>query len=80
MRRLQTVKLLAFNDLGQKPATDYASDRLETLIDARDELCLPTIVTMNQPPEKVSEKYPRQMSRLSRNIVLHVLGPDGRKR
>ncbi len=57
------VQLLVLDDLGTEKLTEWARERLETLIDHRYVNCLPTIITTNRP---LSELTPRICSRIQR--------------
>lgn len=78
LTKLQKVRFLVIDDLGIRRPSDYVSDRYEAIINTRYANGLPTIITTNRTPEQLSEVYERQMSRLSENITMEVLGPDMR--
>ena len=79
LKTLQRRPLLVIDDMGVRKPSDYVIDRYEAIINARWESSLPTVITTNRTPEQLSEIYERQMSRLSSNIDVQVLGPDGRR-
>lgn len=76
---LQRRRFLVVDDLGIRRPSDYVSDRYEAIINARYAHGLPTILTSNRTPEQLSAAYERQMSRLSGNWALKVVGPDMRQ-
>ena len=47
LRKVNTAKLLILDDLGSERNTDYATERIYNIIDARYRACKPLIVTTN---------------------------------
>lgn len=59
--------LLVLDDLGAENATDWASEQLYRVIDARYDAKAPTIVTSNQMPSRIDQRI---LSRLKSGLVV----------
>ena len=55
MLQLKTVKLLVLDDLGADKMTEFDRGIIHSIIDSRINYCLPTIITTNVPPDKMSD-------------------------
>lgn len=63
--RLQNVEVLFIDDLGTEKSTDRMTQQLGTIIDSRLSNLLPTVITSNLHPTKLSESFgERTASRL----------------
>jgi DNA replication protein DnaC len=78
--RLCRAPLLLLDDIGAEKGSEWVSERLYELVDARYEARLPIICTSNRKPEKLAEVVgERVASRLHEMCeVLPVLGGDRR--
>ena len=47
LQTYKTVPLLVIDDMGKEPPTDWAISTVYSIVNARYEACLPTIVTTN---------------------------------
>ncbi len=63
----QTGGLLVLDDLGAENSTDWASEQLYRVIDARYDAKAPTIVTSNQMPARIDQRI---LSRLKSGLVV----------
>lgn len=68
--------LLVFDDYGTEKATDWASEQLYRVLDSRYDLRLPTIITTNQPVNRIDGRI---ISRFSEGLVV-CRGKDIRRR
>ena len=68
--------LLVFDDLGAENQTDWASEQLYRVLDARYDLRLPTIITTNQPLSRIDGRI---ASRLREGLIV-CKGKDIRAR
>lgn len=66
--------LIVFDDLGAENSTDWAAEQLYRVLDARYDAKAPTIITSNQPAERLD---PRILSRYRAGLVM-CLGKDRR--
>lgn len=83
VRTLRKSKgLLVLDDLGREKATDWTSEMVYTLVNARYESLLPTCATTNlTPDELVANGYWPAVSRLAEDgALVRVDGPDARIR
>jgi len=78
--RLCGTRLLMLDDIGAQKGSEWVSERLYEIIDARYEAMLPMICTTNRKPEKLAEDVgERVASRLMEMCdVIPVLGGDRR--
>lgn len=67
LENYRRMGLLVFDDLGAENATDWASEQLYRVIDARYDAKAPTIVTSNQPPARIDQRI---LSRLRSGLVV----------
>lgn len=79
--RLCRTRLLMLDDIGAQKGSEWVSERLYEIIDARYEARLPMICTTNRRPDKLAEVAgDRVASRLKEMCeVLPVLGGDRRR-
>lgn len=81
VRTLRKSKgLVVLDDLGREKATDWTSEMVYTLVNARYEAMLPTCATTNlTPDELVGNGYWPAVSRLAEDgALVRVDGPDAR--
>ena len=67
--------LLVLDDLGAENTTDWASEQLYRVLDSRCDEELPTIITTNQPPDRIDG---RLLSRYAEGLVV-CAGKDLRR-
>jgi len=77
---IQRVRFLCIDDMGIRRPSDYVTDRYEAIINNRYTRSIPTTITTNRSVEDLSAVYERQMSRLSVNVDIEVIGPDMRRK
>lgn len=73
---------LLLDDVGAEKQTEWAAEKLDTLVDMRWASALPTIVTSNFPPEMLASHVgDRAWSRLTGtgSLVMRLTGPDLRR-
>jgi len=83
VRKLRSHKgLVVLDDLGREKASDWTSEMVYTLVNARYESLLPTVATTNlTPDELVANGYWPALSRLAEDgELVRVEGPDHRTR
>jgi len=84
LRRLESCKVVIFDDLGAERGTDYALERVFDIVDSRDRSNLPMIVTTNltlkEMHEEVRERQARIYDRILGNCFpVQWTGPSWRK-
>lgn len=83
VRTLRASKgLVILDDLGREKATDWTSEMVYTLVNARYEALLPTVATTNlTPDELVANGYWPAVSRLAEDgALVRIEAPDARIR
>lgn len=80
--RAACIYWLVFDDLGAGSWTEWARERVESLIQERADACLPTFVTSNLTLNDIVKvaNLPRLASRLAAFLPVHFGGPDRRPR
>jgi DNA replication protein DnaC len=78
MRRAKTCRVLAIDDLGAEKASEWVSERLFAIIDARYGDRLPTLATSNLNPDQLEQQIgERTMQRLlERGQIFVIDGPN----
>jgi DNA replication protein DnaC len=71
----QMRRLLVLDELGVQKATEFADEQLYRVLDARYDMQLPTIITTNQPKDRIDERI---RSRYASGLVV-VKAPDHRR-
>lgn len=74
--QLRSIQVLVLDDWGTERATDWASETLFTVLDARYLNRLPTVVTTNLPLPKLAAKGDRLASRLMDRDLSQVVVLD----
>ncbi len=83
VNKMRTVDVLILDDFGKQRDTDFAQERLATIIDARHAARLITIITTNMTIDELGVWDPATASRLldrSMSIQVPMHGPDFRRR
>lgn len=83
VRTLRSCKgLVVLDDLGREKASDWTSEMVYTLVNARYESLLPTIATTNlTPDELIANGYWPAVSRLAEDgALVRIEAPDARIR
>lgn len=71
----QMRRLVVFDELGVEKNTEWANEQLYRVLDARYDNELPTIITTNQPSERIDERI---RSRFASGLVV-LTGKDQRR-
>jgi hypothetical protein len=71
-------KLLILDDLGTEKLTDWAAEKLDTLIDHRYIKGLPLVVTTNVPAAQLSPRIASRLQDRRLGRVVTLSGPDYR--
>jgi DNA replication protein DnaC len=71
----QMRRLVVFDELGVEKATEFTGEQLYRVLDARYDNELPTIITTNQPPDRIDERI---RSRFASGLVV-LTGKDQRR-
>ena len=82
VNKMRTVEVLILDDLGKQRNTDFAAERLATIIDSRHSARLLTIVTTNLNRDELGIWDPATASRLmdrAMSVVVPMYGPDYRR-
>lgn len=78
LRFFCNVPLLVLDDLGVEKSSDFAREKLNTIIDYRYNQCLPLVVTLNVPIDKIpGDSEHRIASRLQRFPEGRVVALEG---
>jgi DNA replication protein DnaC len=79
---LVDADLVVLDDLGREKPTDWATERLYVLINARYNACRPTVVTSNFTPNELANRgYEPHMSRLAEDgHFVRIEATDYRRR
>ena len=75
-KKAKDCSLLILDDLGVEKSTEWAVDKLDTLINHRWLLEKPTVFTTNLAPAQLS---PRVSSRIREGVTVTLEGPDYRR-
>ena len=75
---VRTVDVLALDDFGTQSDTDWAREKLYSLINHRLNNSLPTIITSNWHLREFDRYHPRIASRLRTAVHVHIAAPDAR--
>ena len=83
--RLNSAKLVIFDDLGAERNTDYALEKIYNIIDSRYQRELPIIFTTNltitEMKNETDNRYKRIYDRVFENIYpMQFTGPSWRKK
>lgn len=79
--RVKRASILLLDDLGAEKPTDWATERLFAVVDARYNAMKATIYTSNLPPDQIATRLgERVASRLAEDtLVVPLLGQDRRR-
>lgn len=79
--RVRNVELLILDDLGAQQTTQWAQEKLYQVVNYRHVSGLPTVVTTDQPLDRLQEAHPRIVSRIAdphAGTIVTVLAPHYR--
>lgn len=88
IRRYTECDILAIDDLGKEDATEWSVGTIFSIVNARYEAMLPTIMTSNYAPSELAQRLARKGERITAEAIVsrivemsrivHLSGPDRR--
>ncbi len=80
LRITQTVEILILDDLGTESTTDWASEKLFQILNARYQDELPTVIITNRRPSELAPRIYDRISDAPFSVLVEALAPSYRQR